>query len=189
MAAPDVKVLVQFRLSTGTLTVPHMIAAGGDVQLLVSNEHWLNQVSGGLPDTALAVGGQEFSLRELDVAMFQMVKCDVALLGRTIRSVASSLNASSAKLQECLDEGMPWTALGSKLAAIACWVAWGRKCARLRPAQWLWGSAQMLALPPHTGADVPAVALFSDEITFEMLSTAEGAPRGAAAFRAVHCGG
>jgi hypothetical protein len=27
--------------------------------------------------------------------------------------------------------------------------------------------------------------MFSDEITFEMLSTAEGAPRGAAAFRAV----
>ena len=68
MAAPDVK--VQFRLSTGTLTVPHMIAAGGDVQLLVSDEHWLNQVSGGLPDTALAVGGHEFSLRELDVAKF-----------------------------------------------------------------------------------------------------------------------
>ena len=155
------------------------------MQLLVSDEHWLNQVSGGLPGTALAVGGQEFSLRELDVAMFQMVKFEDAVLGRTIRSVASSLNASSARLQECLDEGMPWTVLGSKVAAIACWVAWGRKCARLRPAQWLWGDAQMMVLPPHTGANLPAVALFSDEITFEMLSTAEGAPRGAAAYRAV----
>ena len=75
--------------------------------------------------------------------------------------------------------------LGSKVAAIACWVAWGRKCARLRPAQWLWGDAHMMTLPPHTGADLPAQARFSDEITFEMLSTAEGAPRGAAAFRAV----
>ena len=176
---------MQFRLSTGTITVPHMIAAGGDVQLLVSDEHWLHIVSGGLPDTTLAVGGQEFTLRELDVAMFQMVKLDVALLGRHIRTFASSLNASSAKLQECLDEGMPWTVLGSKVAAIACWVAWGRKCARVRPAQWLWGMAQMMALPPHTGADLPAEALFSDEITYEMLSTAEGAPRGAAAFRAV----
>ena len=60
MAAPDVK--VQFRLSTGTVTVPHLIAAGGDVQLLVSDEHWLHIVSGGLPDTTLAVGGQEFTL-------------------------------------------------------------------------------------------------------------------------------
>ena len=77
------------------------------MQLLVADKHWLNKVSGGLPDTTLAVGGQEFSLRELDVAMFQMVKFDVAVLGRTIRSVASSLNASAAKLQECLDEGMP----------------------------------------------------------------------------------
>ena len=184
MAAPDVK--VQLRLSTGTVTVPHMIAAGGDVQLLVASEHWLHVVSGGLPDTTLAVGGQEFSLRELDVAMFQMVKLDVALLGRTIRSVASSLTASSAKLQECLDEGMPWNVLGSKVAAIACWVAWARRrCARIRPAQWLWGIAQMMVLPPHTGADLPAEALFSDEITYEMLATAEGAPRGAAAFRAV----
>jgi hypothetical protein len=33
-----------------------------------------------------------------------------------------------------------------------------------------------MALPPHTGAEVPAITLFSDEITFEMLSTAEGAP-------------
>ena len=131
------------------------------------------------------IGGQEFSLRELDVAMFQMVKCDVALLGRTIRSVASSLDASSAKLQECLDEGMPWSVLGSKVAAVACWVAWGRKCARVRPAQWLWGLAHMMALPPHTGAALPQAALFSDEITYEMLSTAEGAPRGVAAFRAV----
>ena len=183
MAAPDGK--VQFRLSTGTVTVPHMLAAGGDVQLLVSGEHWLHVVSGGLPGTALAVGGQEFSLRELDVAMFQMVKCDVALLGRTIRSVASSLDASSAKLQECLDEGMPWSVLGSKVAAIACWVAWGRRCARIRPAQWLWGMAHMMVLPPHTGAALPQEALFSDEITYEMLSTAEGAPRGVAAFRAV----
>ena len=142
-------------------------------------------MSGGLPNTALAVGGHEFSLRELDVAMFQMVKLDVAVLGRTIRSLSSSLGAAAEKLQECLDEGMPWTVLGSKVAAIACWVAWGRRCARLRPAQWLWGPAHMMALPPHTGAEVPAEALFSDEITFEMLSTAEGAPRGAAAYRAV----
>ena len=136
MAVPDAK--VHFRLSTGTVTVPHIIAAGGDVQLLVAAEHWLHVVSGGLPDTALAVGGQEFSLRELDVAMFQMVKFDVAVLGRTIRSLASSLGAAAEKLQECLDEGMPWTVLGTKVAAIACWVAWGRKCARLRSAQWLW---------------------------------------------------
>ena len=68
MAVPDEK--VHFRLSTGTVTVPHIIAAGGDVRLLVAAEHWLNVVSGGLPNTMLAVGGQEFSLRELDVAMF-----------------------------------------------------------------------------------------------------------------------
>ena len=117
MLAPDDK--VQFRLSTGTVTVPHIIAAGGDVQLLIAAEHWLNVVSGGLPATALAVGGREFSLRELDVAMFQMVKLDVAVLGRTIRSVASSLGAAAEKLQECLTEGMPWTVLGSKVAAIA----------------------------------------------------------------------
>ena len=85
MAAPDVQ--VQFRLSTGTVTVPHIIAAGGNVRLLVAAEHWLNMVSGGLPGTALAVGGQEFSLRELDVAMFQMVKFDVAVLGKTINQV------------------------------------------------------------------------------------------------------
>ena len=183
MLAPDEK--VQFRLSTGTVTVPHLIAAGGDVQLLIGAEHWLNVVSGGLPGTALAVGGHEFSLRELDVAMFQMVKLEVAVLGRAIRSVASSLGAAAEKLQECLTEGMPWTVLGSKVAAIACWVAWGRRCARLRPAHWLWGIAHMMALPPHTGAEVPGNARFSDEITFEMLSTAEGAPRGAAAYRAV----
>ena len=183
MMAPDEK--VQFRLSTGTVTVPHIIAAGGDVQLLIAAEHWLNVVSGGLPATALAVGGREFSLRELDVAMFQMVKLDVAVLGRPIRSVASSLGAAAEKLQECLSEGMPWTVLGSKVAAIACWVAWGRRCARLRPAQWLWGIAHMMVLPPHTGAELQQGARFSDEITFEMLSTAEGAPRGAAAFRAV----
>ena len=114
MAAPDDK--VHFKLSTGngTITVPHIIAAGGDVQLLVADEHWLHVVSGGLPSTALAVGGQEFSLRELDVAMFQMVKLDVAVLGRTIRSVASSLGAAAEKLQECLGEGMAWTVLGSK---------------------------------------------------------------------------
>ena len=82
MLAPDEK--VQFRLSTGSVTVLHMIAAGGDVQLLIAAEHWLNVVSGGLPATALAVGGQEFSLRELDVAMFQMVKLDVAVLGKTV---------------------------------------------------------------------------------------------------------
>ena len=168
-----------------SITVPHIIAAGGDVQLLVAAEHWLHVVSGGLPGTALPVGEQEFSLRELDVAMFQMVKLEVAVLGRTIRSVASSLGAAAEKLQECLGEGMPWTVLGSKVAAIACWVAWGRRCARLRPAQWLWGMAHMMVLPPHTGGDVPANARFSDEITFEMLSTAEGAPRGAAALRAV----
>ena len=183
MIAPDEK--VQFRLSTGTLTVPHIIASGGDVQLLVSAEHWLNVVSGGLSATALAVGGQEFSLRELDVAMFQMVKLDVAVLGRPIRSVASSLGAAAEKLQECLNEGMPWTVLGSKVAAIACWVAWGRRCARVRPAQWLWGIAHMMVLPPHTGAELQQGARFSDEITFDMLLTAEGAPRGAAAFRAV----
>ena len=84
---------VQFRLSTGTVTVPHIIAAGGDVQLLVAAEHWLNVTSGGLPTTQLAAGGQEFSLRELDVAMFQMVKLDGAVLGRTIRSMASSFGA------------------------------------------------------------------------------------------------
>ena len=183
MLAPDEK--VQFKLSTGTVTVPHIIAAGGDVQLLIAAEHWLNVVSGGLPGTALAVGGQQFSLRELDIAMFQMVKLDVAVLGRTIRSLASSLGAAAEKLQECLNEGMPWVVLGSKVAAIACWVAWGRRCARLRPAQWLWDVAHMMALPPHTGAELTAEARFSDEITFEMLSTAEGAPRGAAAYRAV----
>ena len=42
-----------------------------------------------------------------------------------------------------------------------------------------------MVLPPHTGADLSAVALFSEEITYEMLSTAEGAPRGAVAYRAV----
>ena len=130
MIAPDEK--VHFRLSTGTVTVPHIVAAGGDVRLLVAAEHWLNVVSGGLPNTALAVGGHEFSLRELDVAMFQMVKLDVAVLGRTIRSLSSSLGAAAEKLQECLDEGMPWAVLGSRVAAIACWVAWGRRCARLR---------------------------------------------------------
>ena len=43
----------------------------------------------------------------------------------------------------------------------------------------------MMALPPHAGGDLAAPARFSDDMTFEMLSTAEGAPRGAAAFRAV----
>ena len=45
----------------------------------------------------------------------------------------------------------------------------------------------MTALPAHTkhtGQAVPAAALFSHEISFEMLSTAEGSPRRAAAFRA-----
>ena len=79
---------------------------------------------------------------------------------KPIRSLASSLGAAAEKLQECLDEGMPWTVLGTRVAAIACWVAWGRKCARLRPAQWLWGVAHMMALPPHT-----VQARFSDEIT------------------------
>ena len=46
MAVPDAK--VHFRLSTGTVTVPHITAAGEDVQLLVAAEHWLHVVSGGL---------------------------------------------------------------------------------------------------------------------------------------------
>jgi hypothetical protein len=42
-----------------------------------------------------------------------MVKVDAAVLGRTIKSTAASLTASADLLQDCLDEGMAWTVLGS----------------------------------------------------------------------------
>ena len=60
MAAPDTK--TQFRLSTGAVNNAHIIAAGGDVTLLVAAEHWLNVVSGGLPASAAAAGGHEFTV-------------------------------------------------------------------------------------------------------------------------------
>ena len=113
-----------------------------------------------------------------------MVKLDAAVLGRTIKTIASSITSAADLLQECLDEGMPWTVLGSVEAAVALWVSYGRVCSQPRPAQWVWGLGQTMTLPAHTGAALAGDLLYSDEITFAMLSTSTGAPRGAAAFRA-----
>ena len=100
-----------------------------------------------------------------------MVKVDAAVLGRTIKSTAASLTASADLLQDCLDEGMPWTVLGSVEAAVALWVSYGRLCSQLRPALWVWGLGQTMTLPGHTGAAVPGDILCSEEITCAMLST------------------
>ena len=138
MAAHDTK--TQFRLSTGAITVGHINAAGEDMALLVSLDHWLQVASGGLlTATTLALGSFEFSQRQLEVAMYQMIKMDDALFNRSIRSLVVSLQLAAEKLQECLDEGMPWTVLGGLNEAIACRVFLGRRCARTRPAQWLFG--------------------------------------------------
>ena len=101
--------------------------------LLVSTDHWLHVVPGGaLAVTKLEIGGLELDQWQLDVAMYQMIRIDVALLNRPIRSHAAAMRAPAEKLRECLEEGMPWTVLGrlNVYAAIACWVFWGRKWGR-----------------------------------------------------------
>ena len=40
-----------------------------------------------------------------------------------------------------------------------------------------WGVGQMMTLPPHAGAALHGDIIYSDEITFAMLSTTAGAPR------------
>ena len=114
-------------------------------------EHWLNVVSGGLPESGAVAGYREFTLRELEVAVYQMVRLNAAVQERTIKTTAASLTASADLLQDCLNEGMSWTVLGSVEAAVALWVTYGRWCSQLRPALWVWGLGQTMILPRHTG--------------------------------------
>ena len=182
MAAPDPK--TQFNLSTGVVNNAHIITAGGDVLIHLALAHWLNVVSGGLTLSAAAAGSCEFTLRELEVIVFQMVRLNAAVQGRTIRTQAASLTAAADLLQDCLTEGMSWTVLGSVQAAVSLWISYGRRCAQLRPALWVWGLGQMMTLPPHAGAPLHEDIIYSDEITFGMLSITTGAPRGVAALQA-----
>ena len=46
MTAPDAR--TKFMLATGNWNMANIIAAGGDVALLVAAGHWLNIVAGGL---------------------------------------------------------------------------------------------------------------------------------------------
>ena len=170
MAAPGAR--TQFNLSTGVVNNAHINATGGDVSLHLALAHWLNVVSGGLAVTAAAAGNCEFTLRELEVIVFQMVRLNAAVQGRSIKTLA---------LQDCLNEGSAGKSLE---AAASLWVSYGRRCAQLRPALWVSGLGQMMTLPPHAGAALQGDILYSDEITFAMLSTTAGAPRGVAALGA-----
>jgi hypothetical protein len=163
-------------------TADHLNATVGEELLLVPTDNWLWVASRSAKlVTRWATEGLKFDRRMLDVAILQMIRVDEALSNRHIRSYAVAMETAVAKLQECLEEGMPWTPLGSLNAAIACWVFWGRRCAEVRPAQWLWGSTQMKVLLPHTCQVLLAEATFLDCITFRMLTTADGEPRGVAA--------
>ena len=55
---------------------------------------------------AAAAGSGEFTLRELEVIVFQMVRLNAAVQGRTIRTLAASLTSAADLRQDCLDEGM-----------------------------------------------------------------------------------
>ena len=187
MTAPDAK--TQFRLITGNWNIANIIAAGGDVTLCVAVEHWLNVVAGGLQESDVVPGHHKFTLRELEVAVYQIVRLNAAVQEKTIGTTAASLAASADLLQDCLNEGMSWTVLGSVGAALALWVSYGRRCSQLRPALWVWGLGQTMNLPRHTGVALPGDIAYFEHMTFAMLSTVAGVPRGAAALRAtVPCG-
>ena len=127
-------------LTTGNWNMANIIAAGGDVALCVAIGHWLNVVSGGLRESAGVPGHYLLTLRELEVAVFQMVRLNAAVQEKTIGTTAASIEAAADLLQDCLTEGMPWTVLGSVEEALALWVSYGRRCSQLRPALWVWVS-------------------------------------------------
>ena len=104
--------------------------------------------------------------------------------GRTMVKWVWSMLAAKEALRECLDAGMAWTVMCSVEAAVGMLGLMGSPCAQTRPALWVWGVAHMMALPAHTGAQLPQMTRFFDEITFQMVFTLEGAPRAAAALRA-----
>jgi hypothetical protein len=100
-----------------------------------------------------AITTHKLTLRELEVAVYQMVRLNAAVQERTIKTTAASLTASADLLQDCLNEGMSWTVLRIVEAALplALWVSYGRRCSQLRPALWVWGLGQTMILPRHTG--------------------------------------
>jgi hypothetical protein len=125
-------------LTTGNWNMANILAAGGDVALCVAIGHWLNVVSGGLRESAGLPGHHLLTLRELEVAVFQMVRLNAAVQEKTIGTTAVSIEAAAGLLQDCLDEGVAWTVLGSLEAAMALWVSYGRRCSQLRPALWVY---------------------------------------------------
>ena len=108
MTAPDAN--TQFKLSTGNWNIANIIATGGDVALCVAVEHWLNVVlAGGLQESDAVPGHHKFTLRELEVAVYQVVRLNAAVQEKSIGTTAASLAASADLLQYCLNEGMSWS--------------------------------------------------------------------------------
>ena len=184
MAVPDAK--VHFRLSTGTVTVPHITAAGGDVQLLVAAEHWLHVVSGGLP---IQLGCRRPGVLPARARCGNVSDGEVGCrrVGQDHQIIWRRLSERRQKsFKNAWTKACHGLSLGTKVAAIACWVAWGRRCARLRPAQWLWGVAHMMALPPHTGAELQPQ---SSVLRRDHVRDAVDGGRSAARCGGISCGG
>ena len=137
-------------LANGNWNMTHTIAAGGDVALFVAVRHWLNVVAGGLQESADVPGHHKLTLRELEVAVYQMVRLNAAVQKKTIGTTAASLGAAADLLQDCPTEGMSWAVLWSLEVALAPWVSYDRRCSQLRPALWLLGLGQIRNLPRYT---------------------------------------
>ena len=136
-----------------------------------------------------AITTHKLTLRELEVAVYQMVRLNAAVQEKTIGTTAAPLGAAADLLQDCLTEGMPRTVLRSVGAALALWVSYGRRCSQLLPALWVWGLGQTRSLPRYTGAALPRGMAHFEHIAFAMLSSMAGVPFGAAALRATLPGG
>ena len=165
----------------GNPTAANLTASGGEPLLDLQPGHWLVAVCGGdLLPSPNGGGLKCVEWRSIEVVMLKVFYMTAqgsaaALLGHTV-----TLASISSLFRMAVAGGLSFQPLTSLKTALAELVRVAGPLAQANPAAWTLGLPELQPLPPHTGAAVPAAYTWLAEITYGMLSTMDGAPRGAA---------
>ena len=165
----------------GNPTAANITASGGEPLLDLQPTHWLVVVSGGdLPASPNGGNLKSVPWRVMEVAVFKVFAITQQCNAATLHGHTVILAVISSFFRMSVAGGLSFNTLSSCKVALAELVRVAGPLARANPAAWTLGMAQLQVLPPQAGAAVPAAERWLGELNFGMLSTMDGAPRGAA---------